>query len=443
MFDSLTEKLEQTVKRLRGHGKVNERNVEDAVRDVRLALLEADVHFQVVRDFTDRIREQSLGEEVLASLTPEQHFIKIVRAELTQLMGGKAAELSLSATPPVVIMLVGLQGTGKTTTAAKLALYLQTQKGRRPYLVPADVYRPAAIEQLTMLGQQIDVPVFPTAEGADPVEICKEAKIAASNHGRDVVIIDTAGRLHIDTELMDELAGIRAAVLPEQVILVVDAMTGQDAVSAASGFSDRLSLGGVVMTKLDGDARGGAALSVRAVTGAPILFAGVGEKIDALEVFHPDRMATRILGMGDMLTLIEKAEQVYDEKEAIQLQRKLRRNEFTLDDFRDQLRAVKKMGAMGDLLTMIPGMKKLTKGMDMGAAEKELKRTEAIISSMTNQERANASVLNGSRRRRIAAGSGTTVAEVNRFLKQFQQTKKLMKQMARQAGKGVPHGLGG
>lgn len=443
MFDSLTEKLEQTVKRLRGHGKVTERNIEDAVRDVRLALLEADVHFQVVRDFTERIREQSLGEEVLASLTPEQHFIKIVRAELTQLMGGKAAELNLSATPPVVIMLVGLQGTGKTTTAAKLALHLQTQKGRRPYLVPADVYRPAAIEQLTMLGQQIDVPVYPTAEGANPVEICKEAKIAASNHGRDVMIIDTAGRLHIDTELMDELADIRAAVLPQQVILVVDAMTGQDAVSAASGFSGRLSLGGVVMTKLDGDARGGAALSVRAVTGAPILFAGVGEKIDALEVFHPDRMATRILGMGDMLTLIERAEQVYDEKDAIQLQRKIRRNEFTLEDFREQLRAVKKMGAMGDLLTMIPGMKKLTKGMDMGAAETELKRTEAIISSMTNQERANAAVLNGSRRRRIAAGSGTTVAEVNRFLKQFQQTKKLMKQMARQAGKGVPHGLGG
>jgi signal recognition particle subunit SRP54 len=442
MFDSLSDKLEQTVKRLRGHGKISERNIEDAAREVRLALLEADVNFEVARDFTERVRTQSLGAEVLASLTPEQHFVKIVRAELTQLMGGRGVELSLAATPPVVVMIVGLQGGGKTTTIAKLARYLKTQRARSPYLVPADVYRPAAVEQLTTLGAQVGVPVHPTAPGADPVEVCRAAREAAKNQACDVVLIDTAGRLHIDDELMQELERIRAAVEPHQTLLVVDAMTGQDAVNVASGFHGRLSLSGVIMTKLDGDARGGAALSIRAVTGAPILFAGTGEKLDALEVFHPDRMATRILGMGDMLTLIERAEQAYDEKEALKLQRKLRRNEFTLEDFRDQLRAVRKMGAVGDLLNMIPGMKKFTKGMDMSSAETELKRTEAIINSMTHEERDNAAIINGSRRRRIAAGSGVTVADVNRFLKQFQQTKKMMKHVARFAGKGLPPGMG-
>jgi signal recognition particle subunit SRP54 len=304
------------------------------------------------------------------------------------------------------------------------------------------VYRPAAVEQLTTLGEQIGVPVHPTPAGADPVAICREAREAAANRACDTVLIDTAGRLHIDEELMTELERIRAAVSPHQTLLVVDAMTGQDAVNVAGGFHRRLSLSGVVMTKLDGDARGGAALSIRAVTGAPILFAGTGEKLDALEVFHPDRMATRILGMGDVLTLIERAEQAYDEKEAVKLQRKLRRNEFTLEDFRDQLRAVRRMGAVGDLLNMIPGMKKLVKGVDMSQAETELKRTEAIINSMTREERDNAAIINGSRRRRIAAGSGTTVADVNRFLKQFQQTKKMMKQVARLAGKGMPPGLG-
>jgi signal recognition particle subunit SRP54 len=437
MFDTLSDKLEQTVKRLRGHGKITDRNIEDAVREVRLALLEADVHFEVVRDFTERVRRQSLGAEVLASLTPEQHFVKIVRSELTRLMGERASELNLSATPPVIVMLVGLQGTGKTTTVAKLARHLKAERGRTPYLVPADVYRPAAIDQLIALGAQVEVPVHPTPEGADPVQVCRDARAEAANRGCDVVLIDTAGRLHIDEELMDELARIRAAVDPHQIVLVVDAMTGQDAVNAASGFHSRLPLGGVIMTKLDGDARGGAALSVRAVTGAPILYAGVGEKLDALEVFHPERMATRILGMGDVLTLIERAEKAYDEKQALDLQRKLKRNEFTLEDFRDQLRAVRRMGAMGDLLAMIPGMKKLTKGMDMAAAESELKHVEAIINSMTNEERANVAVLNGSRRRRIAAGCGMTVADVNRFLKQFQQTKKMMKQMAKYAGKGM------
>ncbi len=442
MFDSLSDKLEQTVKRLRGHGKISERNIEDAVREVRLALLEADVQLEVARDFTERVRMQSLGAEVLASLTPEQHFIKIVRAELTHLMGDRAVELNLSDTPPVVVMVVGLQGGGKTTTIAKLARYLQTQRGRRPYLVPADVYRPAAIDQLAALGEQVGVPVHPTPAGADPVEVCRAACAAAQDRACDVVLIDTAGRLHIDDELMRELERIRATVEPHQTVLVVDAMTGQDAVNVAAGFHARLALSGVIITKLDGDARGGAALSVRSVTGAPILFAGTGEKLDALEVFHPDRMATRILGMGDMLTLIERAEQAYDEKEALQLQRKLRRNEFTLEDFRDQLRAVRKLGAVGDLLNMIPGMKKLTKGMDMSSAETELKRTEAIINSMTREERDNAAIINGSRRRRIAAGSGVSVADVNRFLKQFQQTKKMMKHVARLAGKGLPPGMG-
>jgi len=443
MFDSLSDKLEQTVKRLRGHGKISEKNVEDAVRDVRLALLEADVNVEVVRDFTDRVRQQSLGKEVLASLTPEQQFIKSVRAELTELMGGSAVELDLAAAPPVAVMLVGLNGAGKTTTAGKLASFLKKSNGRKPYLVPADVYRPAAIEQLKTLGEQLDIPVYPTEEGGDPVAIATDALREAANRGYDTVLIDTAGRLHIDEELMGELDRMKAAVQPHHVMLVVDAMTGQDAVNVASGFHERLSLSGITMTKLDGDARGGAALSIRAVTGAPILFAGTGEKLDAIEVFHPDRLATRILGMGDMLSLIEKAEQVYDEKQAIDLQRKLRRNEFTLEDFRQQLQAVQKMGQVGDLMGMIPGMKKMTKGMDMDAAEKELKRSEAIINSMTNEERGNATILNGSRRRRIAAGSGTTVAEVNRFLKQFQQTKKMMKQMSKMQKRGFARGMRG
>lgn len=443
MFDSLSDKLEQTVKRLRGHGKITEKNVEDAVREVRLALLEADVNVDVVRDFTERVRQQSLGKEVLASLTPEQQFIKIVRTELTELMGGQATEIDLSAAPPVVVMLVGLNGAGKTTTAGKLARYLKDNRGRRPYLVPADVYRPAAIEQLTTLAAQLDIPVHPTQPGSDPVDIAREAVREAANRNCDTVLIDTAGRLHIDDELMGELERMKAAVDPKHVLLVVDAMTGQDAVNVANGFHQRLALSGVAITKLDGDARGGAALSIRAVTGAPILFAGTGEKLDALDVFHPDRLATRILGMGDILSLIEKAESLYDEQQAMELERKLRRNEFTLEDFRDQLRAVQKMGQVSDLMNMIPGMKKFTKGLDMGAAEKELKRSEAIINSMTNEERRNDNVLNGSRRRRIAAGSGTTVADVNRFLKQFQQTKKMMKQVSKIQQKGFLRGMRG
>ncbi len=442
MFDTLSEKIEQTVRKLRGLGKITERNIEDAVRDVRMALLEADVHFQVVRDFTDHVREHALGQEVLSSLTPAQQFVKIVDSELTRMMGEQATPLNLGFAPPLTIMLVGLQGSGKTTTVAKLARFLKTQAKRTPYLVPADVYRPAAIEQLTTLGKQIDCAVHPSSADTDPVEIVREAQQYARQHALDALLIDTAGRLHIDNELMSELERMKAAIQPHHIVLVVDAMTGQDAVNVARGFHERLGLSGVILTKLDGDARGGAALSVRAVTGAPILFAGIGEKTDALEVFHPDRMARRILGMGDMLTLIEKAERAYDAKQAEALQKKLRRNEFTLDDFRDQLQAVKKIGSMGEIMGMIPGMKKFTRGLDMGQAEGEMKRIEAIISSMTNQERRNHLILNASRRRRIALGSGTSVAEVNRFLKQFEQTRKMMKQMSKMMGRGgFPRGL--
>jgi signal recognition particle subunit SRP54 len=441
MFDALSEKFDQTIRKLRGIGKITERNVQDAVREVRLALLEADVQFQVVKDFTERVQSKALGQAVLASLTPEQQFIKIVNTELAVLMGGRVTPLDLAAPPPVAIMLVGLHGSGKTTTIAKLARYLKTEHGRTPYLVPADVYRPAAIEQLTILGKQIDCGVHPSHEGADPVAVSRDALTFAKNHGHDILLIDTAGRLHIDDELMDELQRLKGAINPHHIVLVVDAMTGQDAVNVASGFHGRLGLTGVILTKLDGDARGGAALSVRAVTGAPVLFAGTGEKLDALELFHPDRMATRILGMGDVLTLVEKVERAYDATQAVALQKKLRRNEFTLDDFRDQLRTVRKMGSMGDLLGMIPGMKKLTKGLDVGSAETELKRIEAIIGSMTNEERRNHLILNGSRRQRIALGSGTSVAEVNRFLKQFVQTKKVMKQMSKFAGRGMPQGM--
>jgi len=438
MFDNLSEKLEQTIRKLRGVGKITERNVDEAVREVRLALLEADVHFQVVKDFTDRVRAKALGQDVLSSLTPTQQFVKIVDEELMELMGGRATRLDLSAAPPLVIMVVGLQGSGKTTTVGKLARHLKSEMKRSPYLVPADVYRPAAIDQLTTLAQQVGCPVHPSSTDMDPVAIARDAFTIAKNQGHDVLLIDTAGRLHIDAELMDELSRMKATVSPHHVLLVVDAMTGQDAVNVASGFHEKLDLSGVILTKLDGDARGGAALSVRAVTGAPILFVGTGEKLDALDVFHPDRMARRILGMGDVLTLVEKAQAAYDQKQAVALQKKLRRNEFTLEDFRDQLRVVRQMGSMGDLLNMIPGMKKMTRGVDMNEAEGEMKSIEAIINSMTKEERRNHLILNGSRRRRIAAGSGTTVADVNRFLKQFEQTRKVMKQMSKFAGRGLP-----
>lgn len=441
MFENLSDKFEQTLRRLRSIGRLTERNIEDVVREVRLALLEADVHFQVAKDFVERVRQQALGQEVLRSLTPDQQFIKIVNEELRRVMGGAAAALDLGSAPPVVIMMVGLHGCGKTTTTAKLARHLKEERKRKPYLVPADVYRPAAIEQLTTLGTQIGCAVHPARPDMDPVALCREAFAVAKDRAYDVCLIDTAGRLHIDDELMAELERIKAAVSPHQILLVVDSMAGQDAVNVANGFHGRLGVDGVILTKLDGDARGGAALSVHAVTGRPILFGGIGEKLDALEVFHPDRMAGRILGMGDVLTLVERAERAYDREQAEQLEKKLRRNEFTLEDFRDQLRTVRKLGAMGDVLAMIPGMKKLTREVDVDKADVELRRIEAIINSMTKEERRNLGILNGSRRKRIALGSGTSVADINRFLKQYQQTKKVMKRLTKSTGRGLPHGL--
>jgi len=441
MFESLGEKLESVFRRLRGHGKLTEKNIEDALREVRLALLEADVNFKVVKDFIDRIKGQALGQEVLASLTPEQQFIKIVHAELIALLGGERSELDLAAAPPVVLMLVGLNGSGKTTTAGKLARYLKTELKRSPYLIPADTYRPAAIEQLQIIAKDVGVPVHPTprdGSAGDPVAIAKAGVEAARRQACDVAIVDTAGRLQIDDELMGELERMRATVSPHQVLLIADAMTGQEAVNVATGFHSRIGLDGVILTKVEGDARGGAALSLRTVTGKPILFVGVGEKLDALEAFYPDRAASRILGMGDMLSLIEKAEKVYDQKHAELLEKKLRKNQFTLEDFQDQLRMLKQMGSMTDLVSMLPGGKKLMQGADMNAAEKEFRRIEAIISSMTREERQKPEILNGGRRRRIATGSGTSVAEVNRFLKQYLDAKKMMRKFTQLGAKGKP-----
>ncbi len=437
MFENLTEKFQGVVKALRGQGRISEGNIEGALREVRLALLEADVNYNVVKDFAAAVKEKAMGAEVLASLSPDQHFIKIVHAELVKMMGGQAQELDLARRPPVPVMLVGLQGSGKTTTCGKIALFLQKKK-RSPFLVPADVYRPAAIEQLKVLGSQIGLPVYDSNPGADPVEICREAVNYAELNGYDTVLLDTAGRLHIDEELMEELRRIKTAVDPADILLVADAMTGQDAVNVARSFHQRLSLTGVVLTKMDGDARGGAALSIRAVTGAPIKFVGVGEKLDALEPFFPDRMASRILGMGDLLTLVEKAQETIDEKQARELERKLRKSQFTLEDFREQLLRVRKMGSMEDLLGMIPGMGGKLKELKGAAPDvSELKRTLAIIDSMTREERNNVKVLNGSRRKRIALGSGTTVQEVNRLLKNFQQAEQMIKRFS-QAGNRKP-----
>ncbi len=443
MFESLGEKFDGLWRKLQGQGRVTERNIEDALREVRLALLEADVNVGVVRDFIEAVRKDALGQEVLRSLTPEQHFIKLVHRELIRLLGEVPATLDLGGPSPTVLMLVGLNGAGKTTTTAKLARYLRDERGRRPYLVPADVYRPAAIQQLETLGRQLDVPVHAVSPGSDPVAIARSAVAAARASGADTVLIDTAGRQTVDDELMAELARMRAAVEPRQVLLVADAMTGQDAVATAQGFLARLPLSGVVLTKIEGDARGGAALSLRSVTGKPILFVGTGEKLDALEAFYPDRIASRILGMGDMMSLIERAERAYDRTKASEIQKKLKKNEFDLEDFRDQLRAVRRMGSMTDLLGMIPGVKKLFRGADLGEAEGELKRVEAIIDSMTKEERRNIHILNANRRKRIAGGSGTSVSEVNRLLKQFTQTKKVLKKLS--SGpmmQGLPPGLG-
>jgi len=436
MFENLTEKLNRTFKNLRGYGKLSEKNIQDALKEVRMALLEADVHFRVVRQFIESIQQRTLGREVMESLTPAQHVIKIVNDELVALMGGQAGRLSFSGRPPSAIMLMGLQGSGKTTTAGKLARYL-VQQGRRPILVPADVYRPAAIDQIAALAAQLGVPAYAPSGKEDPVEICRNAVVRASAMGGDTLLLDTAGRLHIDDTLMSELKRIKNDIKPGNTLFVADAMSGQDAVNVASSFHEQVGIDGVILTKLDGDARGGVALSIRAVIGVPILFVGVGEKLDALEVFHPDRMASRILGMGDMLSLIEKAQEVFDEKQALQMEKKLRKTQFTLEDFRDQLRQVRKMGSLEDILGMIPGMGKL-KGLSAGVPmEAELNRTEAIINSMTVKERHNPQILNASRRRRIAAGSGTTVQDVNRLVKNYTQSLKMLKRMQKKSFRGM------
>lgn len=435
LFEGLASKLQETFRRLRGKGKLTEADVNEAMREIRLALLEADVNFKVVKDFVARVKERAVGQEVLTSLTPGQAVVKIVNDELTALLGGQTARINFAGRPPTVIMMVGLQGSGKTTTAGKLANLLRKQ-GRRPLLVAADVYRPAAIKQLEVVGAQVGVPVFQMGQ-ADPVAIASAGVDKALVDGRDVVIIDTAGRLHVDDDLMAELERIKAAVKPHEILLVVDAMTGQDAVNVAETFSARIGIDGVVMTKLDGDARGGAALSVRAVTGKPIKFAATGEKLDAIEQFHPDRMASRILGMGDVLTLIEKAQSEFDAEKARELEKRLRRAEFTLDDFLAQLKEMRKLGPLDQLLGMMPGMGNLKQLQGMRIDEKELSHVEAIICSMTPGERRNPAIIDGSRRKRIAKGSGTSVQEVNRLLKQFHETQRLIKQLT-----GIERGLG-
>lgn len=428
VFEGLADKLQDTFKKLRGRGKLTESDVSEALREVRMALLEADVNFKVVKDFIAKVKERAVGQEVMKSLTPAQHVIKIVNDELTALMGGTQSRIAMASKPPTVIMLVGLQGAGKTTTAGKLANLLSKQN-KRPMLVAADIYRPAAIKQLEVLGEKLDIPVFTLGDKVSPVQIAQEATEKALSMARDVVIIDTAGRLHINEELMAELKAIKANVKPHEILLVVDAMTGQDAVNVAETFNNELGIDGVILTKLDGDARGGAALSIKAVTGQPIKFAGMGEKLDALEPFHPDRMASRILGMGDVLSLIEKAQETIDLEQAMELDKKLRKEEFTFEQFLEQLRQVKKLGPLDEILGMLPGMGNLKKMKDVQFDEKELQRIEAIICSMTKDERRNPNIINGSRRKRIALGSGTRVQDVNKLLKQFAEAKKMMKRL--------------
>lgn len=432
MFEGISDKLNTTLKKIRGYGKLSESNIQDALREVRLNLLEADVNFKVVKDFIESVKKRALGLEVAQSLTPGQQFIKIVYEELVKVLGEKNSALDLHAAPPVAIMLVGLQGSGKTTTCAKLAKSLKEQFKRKPYLVPADIYRPAAIEQLKVLAGQLGVSVFDTPPGKDPVEICKEARKEAAYQGCDVMIIDTAGRLHIDTELMDELRRIKAEINPNEILFVADAMTGQDAVNVATSFNELLDIDGVVLTKMDGDARGGSALSIKAVTGKPIKFFGTGEKLDALEVFHPERIASRILGMGDVLTLIEKAQTAFEEKKAEEMAKKLMKNEFSLEDFREAMLAMGKLGSLDSMAEMIPGMKQVTKNPKaMEMAEKEMKKTIAIINSMTIKERKDHTVINGGRRKRIAKGSGTKVEDVNRVVKNYIQMRGMMKNMGK------------
>ncbi|HMK42688.1 MAG TPA: signal recognition particle protein [Dissulfurispiraceae bacterium] len=433
MFESLSDKLDAVFKKLKGRGILKEEDVDAALKEVRMALLEADVNFKVVKDFIAKIRERAVGNEVLESLTPGQHVIKIVHEELCELLGTSAARIQLAPNPPTVLMMIGLQGSGKTTTSGKLARVFK-KEGRRPLLVAADLQRPAAIDQLITLGKQLDIPVYSDRNTKDPVWLCVEALKKARLDGRDVVILDTAGRLHIDEELMQQLKNIRDTVHPKEILLVADAMTGQDAVNISKNFNEQIGLDGVILTKMDGDARGGAALSIRHVTGKPIKYMGVGEKIDMLEPFHPDRIAQRILGMGDMLTLIEQAQDAYDQKEAAKLASRIVADTFTFEDLRDQLKKLRTMGPLENLLGMIPGMGRAMK--DVKVDEKEFVRIEAIINSMTRAERNDYNLLNGSRRKRIAMGSGTTVADVNRLVKQFLEMRKMMKMMKGGMGGG-------
>lgn len=438
IFEGLAEKLQDTFKKLSGKGKLNEDDVKSALREVKMALLEADVNYKVVKNFVKKIEKRAVGSEVMESLTPAQQVIKIVDDELSTLMGGSRTELNISDEPPTVIMLVGLQGAGKTTFAGKLARFFKND-GKEPLLTAGDIYRPAAIKQLQVLGDRLELPVFSMGDNKNPVDIAKGAVSSAKSHGNDPVIFDTAGRLHIDEDMMEELEDIKKAVNPDEILLVVDAMTGQDAVNVAENFDDVLGVDGVVLTKLDGDARGGAALSIKAVTGKPIKFVGTGEKLADMEPFYPDRMSSRILGMGDVLSLIEKAENSIDEKKAKKLEEKLRNNEFTLDDFLEQMDQVRNMGPLDQVLGMMPGMSGSKQLKNMEVDEKQLDYIEAIINSMTKEEKLDPSIINGSRRKRIAKGSGTKVQEVNRLLKQFKQTKKLMKQL----NSGKKSGMGG
>jgi signal recognition particle subunit SRP54 len=434
MFEEITEKFELLFKKIRGQARITEANISETMRDIRRVLLEADVNYKVVKDFTDRVQQKAIGQEVLKSITPGQMLIKIIYDELVSLMGSTRADIKFSPVPPTVIMVVGLQGSGKTTFCAKLANHLK-HKGRHPLLVAGDVHRPAAVEQLKQLGEQIQIPVFAMDSEFDAVKIAKNAVEFAKKNYRDVVIVDTAGRMHIDEEMMREVEMVKEAIKPNEILFVVDAMTGQEAVNVAKEFNDRLNFDGVVLTKLDGDARGGAALSIKAVTGKPIKFVSAGEKLDAIEPFYPDRMASRILGMGDIITLVEKAQKQVDEEKAKKLEEKLKKNQFTLEDFREQIREIRKMGPLKEILSMIPGLGSSLRSVDID--EKELIKIEAIINSMTPEERRKPQIINASRKRRIAMGSGTTVQDVNRLLRQFEEMQKLLKQLNRGKFKGL------
>lgn len=442
-FEGLSERLQNTIAKMRGKGKITEADVKEMMREVRLALLEADVNFKVVKSFVKTVGERAIGQDIMSSLTPGQQVVKIVNEELTALMGGAESKLMMNNQPPTVLMMVGLQGAGKTTTTGKLASLLRKKYNKKPLLVAADVYRPAAIQQLQTLGKQLDMPVFTLGDQVSPVEIAKQAIAHAKAEHLDYVLIDTAGRLHVDETLMNELIDVKAVAQPDDILLVVDSMTGQDAVNVAKNFDETLDLTGVILTKLDGDTRGGAALSIRSVTGKPIKFVGMGEKLDALEPFHPDRMASRILGMGDVMSLIEKAQANVDEEKAMELANKMKDNSMTFDDFLEQLQQVKQMGPLDDLLKMIPGMNKMKGVENMSIDDKQMAHIEAIIKSMTTKERAEPAILNASRRRRIATGSGRPVQEVNKLVKQFEEMKKMMKQMSGMGGKGGKKGMKG